>query len=83
MSNEHSETTTIVVDNEEYAVPKHDLTAEDIVRLVGKDPSKVYLVQVEGRNQVSYKDAPTDKPNVHNKAKFVTATSADTQVSER
>lgn len=80
-SNEHSETTTIIIDNEEQKVPKHDLSAAELLRLIGKDPALVYLVQVEGRHQDSFENNPDGKPNIHHGATFVTASLAPTPVS--
>ncbi|MHB1343018.1 MAG: hypothetical protein ACYCX3_01480 [Thermoleophilia bacterium] len=80
---QHDKTITIEVDNETYQVTKKTMAAADILRLVGKDPSIAYLVEVNGRHQDSYKDRPEAEVKLHNQSKFITAATGPTPVSDQ
>ena len=60
------------VDDEPQTTSKHTLTPKEIMSKAGIKPEENYLVEIKGRDRVSYKDAP-DKPiHMHEHQKFVT-----------
>lgn len=79
--NQSPKTVTIEVDNESLVVEKGTMTAAAIVEMSGKDPATHYLIEVQGRHQVAYKDQPNELVKVHENSKFATACSGPTTVS--
>lgn len=74
-------TVTFVVDDEPVTTEDHTLTPNEIMGLAGIDPASHYLVQVEGRHQVSYQDKPDEQIKVHENEVFVTVSTGPTPVS--
>lgn len=69
------------VDGETYLSEERELTAGDILRLAGKDPTTHYLVEVRGqRERHEYRD-PSKTVRVHPGSKFVTIFTGSTPVS--
>ena len=60
---------------------KHEMTPREILDLAGFDPSKFYLIQIEGDHEVSYKDRPDEVIHMHDKMTFITAKLGPTPVS--
>lgn len=82
---QHSEhpphTVTFIVDNEPVTTDDRTLTPVEIMGLAGVDPATHYLVQVQGRHQVSYQDKPNEQIKVHPNEVFVTVSTGPTPVS--
>ena len=62
------------VDGEPLSTESHDLTAIDILKSAKIDPTKNYLVEIEGDHQVSYKDDPNKEIHMHENMTFVSVT---------
>ena len=62
------------VDREHFSTDSHDLTAIQILQSAKIDPTKNYLVEIVGDNQVSYKDDPTKEIHMHENMTFVSVT---------
>lgn len=71
----------IFVDGEQLETVEHKLTARQVLNLAGLDPAGYYLVEVNGKNQVSFQGRLEDTVNIHEKAKFVTVSTGPTPVS--
>ena len=69
------------VDDEPVSTPEKLLTADQILRLAGDDPTQRYLVLVEGRHQTSYKDRGGTEIHVHEGMTFVTVSLGPTPTS--
>lgn len=80
---EHGNSTTITftVDGEPVTTQERKLTPVQIMELANVDPATSYLVRVEGRHQVSYKDTPNEVIEVHEGEVFVTVPTGPTPVS--
>jgi hypothetical protein len=76
-----SVTVTFTVDGEPVTTQERKLTPVQIMKLADVDPATNYLVRVEGRHQVSYKDTPDEKTEVHEGEVFVTVPTGPTPVS--
>lgn len=74
-------TITFTVDGEPVTTHERKLTPVQIMELAKVDPATNYLVRVEGRHQVSYKDTPNEKIEVHKGEVFVTVPTGPTPVS--
>jgi len=74
-------TITFLVDGEPVSTEERVLTPVQIMELAHVDPATNYLVRVEGRHQVSYKDKPNEKIEVHEGEVFVTVSTGPTPVS--
>ncbi len=71
----------ISIDSEDYTAPEKEMTADDILRLAGIDPSENYLVEKHGREQVSYKDKGSTIVKLHEKETFISVPTGDVTVS--
>lgn len=74
-------TITFLVDGEHVSTEERILTPVKIMELAHVDPATNYLVRVEGRHQISYKDKPNEKIEVHDDEVFVTVSTGPTPVS--
>jgi hypothetical protein len=72
---------TFLVDGEPVSTEERVLTPIQIMQLGHVDPATNYLVRVEGRHQISYKDKPTEEIEVHEDEVFVTVSTGPTPVS--
>jgi hypothetical protein len=72
---------TFIVDGEPVSTEERVLTPVQIMELAHVDPVTNYLVRVEGRHQISYKDKPNEKIEVHEDETFVTVSTGPTPVS--
>ncbi len=72
---------TFTVDGESVMTQEQKLTPVQIMELADVDPATNYPVRVEGRHQVSYKDTPDEKIEVHEGEVFVTVPTGPTPVS--
>jgi hypothetical protein len=59
------------VDGEAITTTEEQLTANQILGLAGIDPATNYLVQVEGRHQVSYQGRGDEPIRAYENAVFV------------
>ena len=73
--------TTFFVDGETVSTQVQDLSPKQIMELAHVNPATNYLVLVEGRHQVSYKDDPNAAIEVHENETFVTVSTGPTPVS--
>lgn len=69
------------LNDEEQTTSEHVLTPREILVNAGIDPDTNYLVEIEGKNQVSYKDKMDDPIHMHEKMKFVAVFTGETPVS--
>ena len=61
------------VDDEPQETTEHQLTARTILRNAGLNDAERYLIQIEGRHQVSYKETMDVSVQMHENQKFITA----------
>lgn len=69
------------VDGETVVTVDRTLTADEILRLAGLDPSVHYLVEIRGREQVSYQGRGGEEIKIHPHHAFVSAATGPTPVS--
>lgn len=69
------------VDGEPVETTSKVLTANGILTLAGLDPILHYLVEVRGRQQISYENKGTEEIKVHAHQAFVSAATGPTPVS--
>ena len=74
-------TIDISIDGEMYAAPAKEMTADDILRLAGIDPSENYLVEKHGREQVSYQGKGSELIKLHERETFISVPTGDATVS--
>jgi hypothetical protein len=74
-------TFTIFVDGEPLSTSEKVLTPTQIIALAKLDPSTRYLIEIEGKHEVSYKDKPDQPIHIHEKQRFVTRFCGPMQVS--
>ncbi len=60
------------VDGEPQTTTERELTPRQIIKNAGLNPDERYLVEIRGREQVSYKDNPGTPIHLHEHEKFVT-----------
>ena len=73
--------TTFEVDGEPVETTEKTLTATEILGLADVDATNHYLVELRGREQVSYEGRPNEAIKVHEKQKFITVATGPTPVS--
>jgi hypothetical protein len=74
-------TVEIAIDGETYTAASKELTADDILRLAGIDPSENYLVEKHGREQVSYQGKGSEVIKLHERETFISVPTGDATVS--
>ncbi len=57
------------------------LTPKAILEIAGFDPETAYLLLLEGKKQVSYKDKPLESVHLHEHMKFLAISCEPTPVS--
>jgi hypothetical protein len=72
---------TFTVDGEPIITTEASLTPNQILGLAGVDPATNYLVQVEGRHQVSYQGRGDELIRVHENAVFLSVSTGPTPTS--
>jgi hypothetical protein len=72
---------TFTVDGEPVTTTEEQLTPNQVLGLAGIDPATNYLVQVEGRHQVSYQGRGDEPIRVHDNAVFVSVSTGPTPTS--
>jgi len=81
MAGTHGQTIEISIDGETYTAPSKEMTADDILRLAGLDPTENYLVEKHGREQVSYQDKGSELIKLHEREIFISVPTGDATVS--
>ncbi len=61
------------VDGEPQQTTSHELTPRQILENAKLDPSQRYLLELHGKEQVSYKDKLDTPIHMHEHQKFITA----------
>lgn len=69
------------VDDEPQSTSSHTLTPIQIMTNAGVDPASHYLVQIEGKNKISYQANPQQEIHMHENMKFITVSTGPTPVS--
>ena len=69
------------VDDEKQSTTALVLTAQQILSNAGIDPATHYLVQIEGKNRVSYKDDASKEIHMHEHMIFISVSTGPTPVS--
>ncbi|MEK6225560.1 MAG: hypothetical protein AABM40_04610 [Chloroflexota bacterium] len=58
-----------------------ELSASTILKNAGLDPAARYLIELRGKEQVSYKERPDAEIKMHEHARFISAALGPTPVS--
>jgi hypothetical protein len=74
-------TIEFTVDERRVSTTEKDLTANEILALASLDPAKSYLVRLEGKHQISYKDRGTESIKVHPHQEFLSVGIGPTPLS--
>lgn len=61
------------VDDEPQETTSHELAPRQILLNAKLDPAQRYLIEIHGKEQVSYKDKPDSTVHMHEHQKFITA----------
>ncbi len=69
------------VDGEPQSTSEHQLTASQILKVAGKEPSSYYLILLEGNAQKYYQGRPDEIIHMHPKMRFISMSLAPTPVS--
>jgi hypothetical protein len=70
------------IDEEPYDTKASELTPHQLIaEFAGLDPATHYLLQIEGREQISYQDRADTPIPMKQHAKFITASTGPTPVS--
>lgn len=71
----------ILVDGEKIDTREHELTARQVLELAGIDPETHYLVKIQGRHQIPYKEDPNAEIHLHEGIEFISVSTGPTPVS--
>ena len=71
----------VYVDGEKLETRQHELTARQILELAGLDPDTHYLVKIQGRHQIPYKEDPNAEIRLHDGIEFISVSTGPTPVS--
>ena len=77
----HPHGVTIIVDGEPVTATGRELTANQILGLVGLDPSAYYLVELHGKQQDSYEGRGDEPIKIHENSRFMTLSTGSTPTS--
>jgi hypothetical protein len=69
------------VDGDRLDTTERQLTPRQILKLAKIDPATHYLVQIQGRHQIPYKDKPDEPIQMHDGLKFISVSTGPTPVS--
>jgi len=72
---------TFSVDDEEYTTDEIKLTPIEIFKIIGLDPSKFYLKQINGHMDITYKNDENKSIDMLGHLKFITCKREPTTVS--
>jgi hypothetical protein len=70
------------VDDERQETDEEELTATEILDHAKIDPKNHYLVQIKGKERISYKDDPNKEIRMRNGMKFISVSTGPTPVSD-
>jgi hypothetical protein len=68
---DHAHVIHYTVGDEPQTTTEQELTPTQIMTKAGINPDENYLVEIRGRQRISYKDKPNDPIDVHEGQKFV------------
>lgn len=71
----------IKIDGEEVRLPSREISPNEILSIVGLDPTSHYLVEVQGRHQNSYQGRGDEIIRVHNNQVFISLSTGPTPTS--
>lgn len=78
----HPHAIAFTIDGDPYSTSDRVLTPRQILTDYAKvDPASHYLIQVEGREQMSYETQPDEPIHMHEHQTFITAAVGPTPVS--
>ena len=69
------------VDDENYTTDREKLTPNEILINAKFNPSSVYLIELEGEKETSFKDDPNKILHMHQGMEFITANRGELPVS--
>lgn len=69
------------VDDEVYSTDRKEMTPKEILVNAKFNPSQVYLIELEGEKETSFKDDPNKILHMHNGMVFITANRGELPVS--
>ncbi len=69
------------VDDENYTTDREKLTPNEILIKAKFNPSQVYLIELEGEKETSFKDDPSKILHMHEGMQFITANRGELPVS--
>lgn len=69
------------VDGESQSTTQHVLTPTQILKDANIDPTTHYLVEIAGKNQISFKDKPSEQIHMHEHMTFISVSLGPTTVS--
>lgn len=69
------------VDDEVYTTDRKEMTPNDILVNAKFNPSQVYLIELEGEKETSFKDDPNKILHMHEGMEFITANRGELPVS--
>lgn len=69
------------VNCEEFKTDQHVLTPDQILEKAKLDPGECYLVEIKGREQVSFQGRGAEQLHVHEHMKFIAVCTGATPVS--
>jgi hypothetical protein len=69
------------VDTIPQSTSEHQLTPNQILSNAGIDSQTHYLVEIKGKEKVSYQDKPNDPIHIHEGQKFISIATGGTPLS--
>lgn len=79
--NSHEHVINYTVNDEPQSTTEKELTPSQILTKAGIDPAINYLVEIRGRNKISYKDKPNKPIKMHENMKFISVSIGPKPVS--
>jgi len=71
------------VNDEPQSTTEEELTPVQILTKAGIDPGSNYLVEIRGKQKISYKDTPSKPIKMHKNMKFISVSTGPKPVSNR
>ena len=72
---------TIILDDETLVLSSRDITPNEILRTAGLDPATHYLVEIKGRQQISYQGKGDVSIRAKDGEKFISLSTGPTPTS--
>lgn len=69
------------VDDKSQTTDQHKMTPNQILEKAGISPTNHYLVQIEGKNRISYESKGDEEIEMHDNMKFISISFEPTPVS--